>query len=179
MCIRDSPWEYGYPRCVMMAMTARLACSLLWIGPLFVSPLFVSLGAQAKGPEFSPREETPLDTLPAELPTKTPFGLPALPEGFAQRPAAWAVLGRKLFFDPILSRDRSVSCATCHDPAQGFADDQPFSVGVGGKRTERNSPTLFNRGFGASFMWDGRAKSLEEQVLMPCLLYTSPSPRDS
>jgi cytochrome c peroxidase len=75
--------------------------------------------------------------------------------------------GRQLFFDTRLSRDGSLSCATCHDPRRGFADDRPIAVGVAGRQGRRNSPALINRGYGRAFFWDGRAKSLEDQVLRP------------
>jgi cytochrome c peroxidase len=77
------------------------------------------------------------------------------------------VLGRKLFFDPILSRDRTVSCATCHDPKLGFTDGKPAAIGVGGQTGTRRSPRLINRGYGKLFFWDGRAATLEDQVLQP------------
>jgi cytochrome c peroxidase len=77
------------------------------------------------------------------------------------------VLGRKLFFDPILSKDRTIACATCHDPKLGFTDDKPVAVGVDGQTGTRRSPRLINRGYGKLFFWDGRAASLEEQVLQP------------
>jgi cytochrome c peroxidase len=76
-------------------------------------------------------------------------------------------LGRKLFFDPVLSRDRTLSCATCHDPKLGFTDAKPAAVGVDGQKGTRRSPRLINRGYGKLFFWDGRAASLEEQVLQP------------
>ena len=76
-------------------------------------------------------------------------------------------LGARLFFDPILSADRAVACASCHDPAKGFADSRRFSAGVRGQLATRNTPTLLNRALGSSFMWDGRAASLEEQALLP------------
>ena len=60
-------------------------------------------------------------------------------------------LGRKLFFDPILSRDLSLSCASCHDPERAFADERAVSVGVLGTKGNRNVPALINRGYGASF----------------------------
>jgi len=115
----------------------------------------------------------PADELPAGLPRAAgeplPLGLPeALPipddNPFS---AAKLSLGRRLFFDPILSRDRSVSCASCHQPARGFTSGERFSLGVAGRRTSRNAPTLLNRAFAAHFMWDGRTSSLEEQVLLP------------
>jgi cytochrome c peroxidase len=76
-------------------------------------------------------------------------------------------LGRQLFFDRRLSRDGSVSCATCHDPERGFSDTRPIAIGVDGRVGRRNAPALINRGYGRAFFWDGRAKSLEEQVLKP------------
>ena len=80
---------------------------------------------------------------------------------------AKTALGRRLFFDPMLSTDRTVSCATCHDPDRAFADDKPLAVGVFGRVGKRHSPSLVNRGFGRSHFWDGRAATLEAQVLLP------------
>lgn len=108
----------------------------------------------------------PEDTLPAVLPVTAPFGLPAL-DPQAAPSAARVALGRALFFDPILSADRSVACASCHDPRAGFADPRPLSVGVFGRTTLRHAPTLYNRAWGTSFMWDGRFATLEEQVVQP------------
>jgi len=95
-----------------------------------------------------------------------PLGLPELPAAAADEARA-AELGRRLFFDPVLSADRSVSCASCHAPEKGFADSQSFSSGVGGRKTTRNAPTILNRAYGKSFFWDGRAATLEAQVLEP------------
>lgn len=76
-------------------------------------------------------------------------------------------LGEKLFFDPILSRDNSVSCSTCHKPEKFYTDGLPQSVGISRQPLKRNSPTIFNSAFQKTLFWDGRAGSLEEQVLMP------------
>jgi cytochrome c peroxidase len=76
-------------------------------------------------------------------------------------------LGKKLFFDPILSADSSVSCASCHKPEFYFADTNAFSLGIGGKRTARNTPSVLNMASRGLMFWDGRAKSLEDQVLFP------------
>jgi len=78
-----------------------------------------------------------------------------------------AQLGRSLFFDKRLSRDRSISCATCHDPKLGFTDARKVSVGVDGRVGDRRVPRIVNRAYGKSFFWDGRAATLEEQVVMP------------
>jgi cytochrome c peroxidase len=76
-------------------------------------------------------------------------------------------LGRQLFSDARLSRDDSVSCATCHHPDRAFSDALPTSVGILGRTGRRNAPALINRGYGRIFFWDGRATTLEAQVLMP------------
>ena len=78
-----------------------------------------------------------------------------------------AALGRKLFHDPVLSEDRSISCANCHDPERSFTDDRPKAVGIFGQVGQRRVPKLLNRGYGRSFFWDGRIPTLEEQVLQP------------
>jgi cytochrome c peroxidase len=76
-------------------------------------------------------------------------------------------LGRKLFFDKRLSRDGTVACATCHDPAQAFSDGAARAVGIGAQTGPRRSPRILNRAYGKTFFWDGRAASLEEQVVQP------------
>ncbi len=76
-------------------------------------------------------------------------------------------LGRKLFFDPILSSDYSISCASCHKPAFAFADSSTFSTGVNGHLSRRNTPSVINVLYQPYFFYDGRAKTLEEQVIVP------------
>jgi cytochrome c peroxidase len=76
-------------------------------------------------------------------------------------------LGQRLFNDVRLSRDRSISCASCHDPARAFSSAQPLAIGVFNRVGRRNAPALINRGYGRLFFWDGRIRSLEEQVLKP------------
>lgn len=76
-------------------------------------------------------------------------------------------LGKRLFFDPILSLDGTVSCASCHKPDHAFADDKPTSEGIKGQKGDRNTPTVFNTKNLKFLFWDGRAKSLEEQALGP------------
>lgn len=77
------------------------------------------------------------------------------------------VLGRFLYFDRRLSKDMSISCASCHNPFHGFADPQRTSFGVGLKVGARNSPTVINRLFSADQFWDGRAPDLERQAHGP------------
>ena len=76
-------------------------------------------------------------------------------------------LGRALYFDKRLSADGTVSCATCHDPAAAFADNRPVARGVNNRVGPRNAPTLLNAAFSPLLFWDGRARTLEEQVLQP------------
>ncbi len=84
-----------------------------------------------------------------------------------QLTAAKIELGKVLYFDPRLSADGTVSCASCHDPKKGFADDEPFSKGIKGQLGGRNAPTTLNRLHSTAQFWDGRAKSLEDQALGP------------
>jgi cytochrome c peroxidase len=81
--------------------------------------------------------------------------------------SARIAIGQRLFFDSALSRTRSLACASCHRPARAFADSTPRSRGVRGGTGRRNAPAIINRAYGTSFFWDGRAESLESQVLQP------------
>src|SRR6202007_2043609 len=76
-------------------------------------------------------------------------------------------LGRKLYFDGRLSKDGSLSCATCHAPEKGFSDGRPTSLGIGRQAGARNAPTIVNRLFSKEQFWDGRAADLEDQALGP------------
>ena len=80
---------------------------------------------------------------------------------------ATTALGRRLFFDPILSNDQTVSCATCHKPERAFTDERTLAVGVFNRVGRRHSPALINRGYGRVHFWDGRASTLEAQVVQP------------
>lgn len=106
--------------------------------------------------------------------TLVPLGLPQdLWESYIPRnnrqSAEKIELGRKLFFDKRLSRDGSVSCATCHDPEKGFADGKAVAEGIEKKRGTRNSPALLNVLFNSGQFWDGRADSLEDQATLPLI----------
>ena len=78
-----------------------------------------------------------------------------------------AALGKKLFSEKILSKDSSVSCASCHKPAFAFADTAAFSTGIYGKLTTRNTPSVLNMKNRPYYFWDGRATTLQDQSLMP------------
>ncbi len=106
-----------------------------------------------------------MDSLPGEL--------RALPEVVspAENPMTpgKVELGRRLFFDRRLSLDRSTSCATCHDPAKGYADGLPRAIGFGGRELDRHSPTVLNAVYNGIQFWDGRVDSLEKQAVAPIL----------
>lgn len=76
-------------------------------------------------------------------------------------------LGRQLYFDTRLCADNTVSCASCHDPDEGYAKHTQFGVGIGGQKGGRNSPVSFNRILSGAQFWDGRAASLEAQAIGP------------
>jgi cytochrome c peroxidase len=76
-------------------------------------------------------------------------------------------LGRLLYFDRRLSADGTVSCATCHDPANAFTDHYTVALGVSGRSGTRNAPTILNAMFSERLFWDGRVGSLEEQAKQP------------
>lgn len=78
-----------------------------------------------------------------------------------------AKLGEQLFHEKILSKDSSISCASCHIPEYGFSDTVAFSMGIYGRPTTRNTPPVLNMKNRPYFFWDGRAGSLEQQSLMP------------
>lgn len=111
---------------------------------------------------------TPGLALTGRLPDPLPPGLDArdlrVPAGgFTREQAA---LGKLLFFDPRLSSDGAVSCASCHDPARGYADGRARTLGRAGL-LPLHTPALINRAFSTRQFWDGRSASLEAQALVP------------
>lgn len=103
-----------------------------------------------------PPQSRPIGLLP---PVPVPAGNPQTPEKVA--------LGAQLFFDPRLSADDSISCATCHDPAMAWANHHATDVGIKGRVGPRNSGTILDSAYMKFQFWDGRARSLEEQALGP------------
>lgn len=91
-------------------------------------------------------------------------GLPEVRDGFSPQEID---LGRYLFFDPVLSGDGTISCATCHSPNKGFSDGLATSIGTNNHKLKRAAPSLWNVGYLNKLFWDGRASSLEEQMQGP------------
>jgi cytochrome c peroxidase len=136
-----------------------------------ISSIFLGWGlVQVQQDEDKPSPVIPVDTLPQiDLNAELPLGLSNPPPVPEESPLSDEVvaLGRKLFFDPILSEDGTVSCASCHQPDHGFASPDAKAVGLGGRIGKRNAPSLFNKAYAEHMFWDGRAQTLEEQALSP------------
>jgi len=109
-----------------------------------------------------------------DTPSATPYNL-VIPEGLppmnipSTNPLTveGVALGKRLFYDPILSRDNTQSCANCHLQDFGFTDPNQFSTGIDGIAGTRNAMPLINLGWQTKFFWDGGANGLESQVLGP------------
>jgi len=131
------------------------------IGRVATTIVLVTAGALALPPSPMAAQQPGHGTVPAGLDLYMPTARSTVPTGDI------VVLGRALFFDPILSRDSSVACATCHDPARAFSDGNVVAEGVDHRRGRRNVPAIINRGYGRAFFWDGRVRVLEAQPLLP------------
>jgi len=99
---------------------------------------------------------------------KAPLGLPPIPIPLDNPPTEETIaLGRRLYYDPGLSADGTVSCATCHAPDLSFRDGKALSNGVAGQLGSRRAPTVVNAAYNTLQFWDGRAPSLEKQAEGP------------
>jgi len=131
-------------------------------------PFIVLLVAVVSGCN-QPDDNDPYVTTPYEL--QIPQGLPPMDMFIpADNPMTveGIALGRKLFYDPILSGDNSQACADCHRQELGFGDPRQFSVGIDGSVGNRNAMALINLGWNQfGFFWDGREATLEDQALKP------------
>ncbi|WP_347373436.1 cytochrome c peroxidase [Aequorivita sp. Q41] len=142
---------------------------LLFIGFLALSLLFACSSNDSEPVE--PSSE-------AYIPTPKPLTVPSIFKRLLPPPYIPAdnpqteegvALGRKLFFDPILSGDGTQACASCHKPKNAFTDDTRLSVGIDGIQGTRNSMPLYNMAWNTNqkLFWDGRANSIESQALEP------------
>ncbi|MFH1266815.1 MAG: cytochrome c peroxidase [Planctomycetota bacterium] len=127
------------------------------------------VAVEIEEPEAEPAAQpaAAAETSAAKLP-KVPLGLPPVPvpEDNPITPEKVA-LGKLLYFDTRLSKDGTISCATCHDPETAWTEPEATSTGIGGQVGGANSPTVINAAYGTTQFWDGRAASLEEQALGP------------
>lgn len=132
---------------------------MYWTTRIFFILLLASSCSVESLPEPSPEPELLL-----QVPVGFPH--PDFPEGNAFSDIRW-MLGKKLFFDPVLSRDSSISCASCHLPQFAFSDTLAFSPGVEGAPGTRNAPSLANVAYHPYFTREGGVPTLEMQVLVP------------
>jgi cytochrome c peroxidase len=114
------------------------------------------------------KEQQSVPTVEPEPLLLVPVGFPApvFPADNALTAARFA-LGRRLFYDPVLSRDSTISCASCHSPYKAFSDTVVFSLGVAGASGTRNAPTLANVAYQPYFTREGGVPTLEMQILVP------------
>jgi len=120
---------------------------------VIIAGVLISIGAIESQPVSN------LQANPALRPVEVP---PDNPQTDAK-----VALGSQLFFDPRLSRDNTISCATCHDPQLAWANHNAVDVGIEGRSGTRNSGTILDAAYMDFQFWDGRARTLEEQALGP------------
>lgn len=163
--------------------TARRPIKLALLAAALAAVMGVSLVATANEQETIPQgphgaatmayQQNELDRLLGRIDlTKPPSGFdPVIWEAFVPEDnyttADRVALGRRLYFDPRLSRDGTVSCATCHDVTRGFTDQRKVSEGVEGQLGHRNAPTTMNLTLLQVLFLDGRSPTLEHQAKMP------------
>lgn len=122
-----------------------------------------ALVGETRRTDPAPQTTLCIDALKAEY--RRPASIPFPKENPYTREKA--ALGKTLYFDPRLSATSAQSCASCHSPGFGWGDGLAVGVGHGMVKLERRSPSIINAAWGASFMWDGRVVTLEEQALGP------------
>ncbi|MGB3547477.1 MAG: cytochrome c peroxidase [Saprospiraceae bacterium] len=148
-----------------------LTCYLLACGRPSLPATEPAPPAVANEPDLRDRYARPVSEWPAATLDSgviaAPLGpLPDRPPVTARERAA-IKLGKQLFFDPRLSSSNQISCSSCHDPERGWGDGKRQSVGHDHQLGARNAPTLLNTDQWTSFFWDGRAATLQEQVMGP------------
>lgn len=140
-------------------MGSKNLLAVVAVGALLLLLLVITRSGQnlmaADQPGIAPRIKSPLGLPPVPVPADNPL----TPEKIA--------LGRRLYYDPLLSVDKTVACASCHHPQYGFSDGKKVSNGFQQKTGNRNSPTVFNSAYFEMQFWDGRAPSLEKQAEGP------------
>ncbi len=140
--------------------------NLLIIGIIMLCSLLACQKDKPINPSVDPPIEAPYSPTPYNLELPDNFLLPDIP---ADNPLTveGVDLGKRLFYDPILSGDNTQSCATCHQQAFSFTDPDQFSLGIDGLRGTRNAMQITNIMWTQHLFWDGRAIGLEQQALEP------------
>lgn len=138
--------------------------------PAAEAPAAEAPAAEAPAAEPAPAatESAAADAPAAEEFVKAPLGLPPVPIPADNPMTAEKIeLGKLLYFDKRVSKDGTLSCATCHDPQMAWTEHKPTSEGIGHQFGTRNSPTVINAAYAPVQFWDGRAESLEAQAVGP------------
>jgi cytochrome c peroxidase len=121
------------------------------------------LSAQSPG-----SAQSPVLPIGKRVSINVPLGLPPLNIPPDNPPTVETIaLGRHLFYDPALSIDGTIACATCHDPTKGFTDGKAVSTGIQSKTGTRSAPTVLNSAYYQALFWDGRSSGLEAQAAGP------------
>jgi cytochrome c peroxidase len=153
-------------------VSLKVSLKLVFLSPVLAAAIIFAALAHsptieaAPGPDHASRAAL----MPIEKPVKikAPLGLPPVPIPSDNPPTEETIaLGRRLYYDPGLSVDGTVSCATCHAPNLGFGDGKALSNGVDGKLGSRSAPTVINAAYNTLQFWDGRSASLEKQAEGP------------
>jgi cytochrome c peroxidase len=156
-----------YARSLAVQLLLAFGCAVL------AAPALGEDGGIGPPPALEPGQAPPLPKPGplAEPRSSNQVGFPTILTQYAISPTtlrpARVALGRKLFFEPRLSADSTVACATCHDPARAFTDGRPVSVGIHGRVGQRKSPTILNALYNKYQFWDGRVTTLEQQAALP------------
>ncbi len=143
-----------------VSLSSISMCGTDWQMRLVATLLCCSALACSQEASWSARETRILESLSVSR-----FENAASPSNRFADSAEVAAFGKRLFFEPGLSGNGKLSCASCHDPERAFVDGRPRAVGMG--QTQRNTPTLFGVGSYGWFYWDGRRDSLWAQALIP------------
>jgi cytochrome c peroxidase len=139
----------------MTTPSAEAAPTPRWLLRSLTAVCLVAIGLAAIGSPTLAADELPLGLRKVKHP-KNNLSTPAK-----------IALGKQLFFEPRLSRDNDISCASCHDPKKGFSNGERFATGFKGKKGGRSAPTVINTAYNRFQFWDGRSGSLEDQALGP------------
>src|SRR6266436_5707056 len=153
-------------------VSLKVPPKLLFLSPVVAAAIVFAMVVHsptikaAPGPSHASRAGLMPIGKPVKI--KAPLGLPAVPIPPDNPPTEETIaLGRRLYYDPGLSVDGTVSCATCHAPNLGFGDGKALSNGVDGKLGTRSAPTVVNAAYNTLQFWDGRSASLEKQAEGP------------
>jgi cytochrome c peroxidase len=164
---------YFSQRALMRAIFAAVLLLLPLSCAVLAAPVVREDTIVGSPPALAPGQAPPLPQAGplAEPRSSNQVGSPAVLTQYVISPAtlrpARIALGQKLFFEPRLSDNGTVACATCHDPARAFSDGRPVSIGIHGRVGQRNAPTVLNALYNKHQFWDGRVTTLEQQAALP------------